>query len=348
MSDTIQSVIEEAVDDFQKPQEAVEVEQVEDTPTEPEVVVPEATEEPAEAAPEGEPKAEADKTKKEPEDFDKKYGLDPTYPSGRENRIPYSRVKQITKKAVKDARKEWEAEHTPKFQEYETKVKDYESRLERVGRFEQVMMNQPDRFLEMLSKVPAYSRFFKAVEDAFAGKFEEGAPSTGGAAAPTSDMPQPDQTLSDGSKVYSMEGLKSLLEWQAAQVEQRVTKQVEERYKPIENEWHTQQRVQAVVPQIQAQIAEARTWPLFKESEAEITQALQKDRALSLEGAYRKVVFPKLQAERNRMREELVKEIKQAPRATSVPTSSVKAEPVESEARSLEDIIAAEVGKLKR
>jgi len=38
------------------------------------------------------------------DDFDKKFGLTSTSPTGRENRIPYSRVKKITEKAVTDAK----------------------------------------------------------------------------------------------------------------------------------------------------------------------------------------------------------------------------------------------------
>src|SRR5882757_710187 len=64
------------------------------------------------------------------DDFDKKFGLTPTSPTGRENRIPYSRVKKITEKAVTDAKSSWqkdlEASHTPitKYQELETKNRD--------------------------------------------------------------------------------------------------------------------------------------------------------------------------------------------------------------------------------
>ena len=221
------------------------------------------------------------------------------------------------------------------------------------------MANEPQRFLEMLSGLPAYKDFFDFVRGAVAQA--EGKGTTAAAPAqtvdPTAGMPEPDEELPDGSKVYSMEGLKALMEWNSQQTEARVSskyesalKQLEERYKPVENEWRERQRIEQTLPVIRKQIEEARTWMLFNENEQEIIAALKADPRISLEGAYRQVVFPKLIAERNQMRQDVIKEVKAAPVSSSV-TSRVTTRPgapASGEPRSLTDIIKEQIDSLKR
>ena len=346
-----EEVINEALEDATLPDEPTEsAEALEtsegDAPTEPVEVAPEAPSESAEVLTEQVDtpiKPEAPKV----DEFEKKYGVPAQSVTGRENRIPYSRVKKITEKAINDAKKEWESTTTPKLTEFETKIKDYEGRLERVGKFEDIMVNKPDQFLQMLSSIPAYAQFFKAVETAFAVTPPKGQPQTQPAAQPTDDMPQPNRDLPDGTKVYDMEGLKALMAWNAKQVEDRVTKQFQERFGPMESQWQAEQRYQAVIPQVQAQITEARTWPLFNENEDEIVQVLNTNKKLSLEGAYRQVVFPKLSTDRDKMRQDLLKEIKQAPRATSAPSGATKSGPTSSGPRDTEDIIREAIKTMK-
>ena len=79
------------------------------------------------------------------------------------------------------------------------------------------------------------------------------------------------------------------------------------------------------------------------ENEADITLALQQDQRLSLEGAYRRVVFPKITAERNTMRESILKEIKGAPTATAAPNRGFRASPSSGGKKSLEQIIQEQV-----
>lgn len=351
-------VIEDAISDatqpvelVPEPEETLDSEPISEPPTEPvETPVEPSSEVLSPAAKTPEPGST--------EDFEKKFGLTPSTPGGRENRIPYSRVKKITEKAVIDgvaaAKKEWETTSTPKLTDYETKVKgyqtqvkDYETRLENVAQFEKIMVSDPDKFLTMLSEIPAYKNFFASVNQAF--QAAQGQPGVAATrpAQPGDDMPAPDQQLSDGTSVYSMEGLKSLLAWQSSQVEKRVTKQVEDRYRPIESEWKANQQVQAVMPAVRAQIAEARTWPLFNDNETEVVTALQADSRLTLEGAYRKVVFPKITAERNKMREDILKEVKAAPRSTSAPVGATKPTSMPTGPQTLEDIIRESIKTLK-
>lgn len=279
--------------------------------------------------------------------FSKRYGVTGKSVTGGENRIPYSRVKKIVAKSEKEAaaklKAELEGTYTPKLAEFETKVRDYEERLGKVAQFEHILENDPKQFLTMLSQVPAYKEFFAYIDRLSAG---QGAgrpnPSPGNAGIPEG-MPQPDVPQPDGSSVYSMEGLQKLLEWQAKQVEDRVQKQVTQRYAPIEQEWKTQQNMAKMAPIIQKQLEDARTWPQFTENEGEILQALKADRNISLEGAYRKVVFPKLQASRDEMRTSILAEIKARPQSTAVGGASTKPVPSVPGKRSLEEVILEQV-----
>lgn len=348
MSD-LHEVIEDSISDAEIPAEdVVETE----APVEVEAA-PEA-EAPVEEAPAtDEVPSPAAQTPAEKDEFEKKFGIPGTSASGRENRIPYSRVKKISEKAAADAVAAKVKEYEPKIAEYETKITDYEDRLGKVAEFEQVMVSDPDQFLQMLSGLPVYKPFFDKINSLLSGQTQQQVADV--AEAPvTDDMPAPDQQLADGTMVYSMDGLKKLLAWQSNQAETRAiakaTKQIEDRYKPIEAEWQQHQAVQRIIPQVQQQIAEARTWPQFNENEAEIVQALQKDQKLSLEGAYRQVVFPKLQADRTKMREEILKEVQKAPRATSASAGAVKPSaqaPAGSGPRPLESVIEEAVKSLK-
>lgn len=369
MSD-LEAVIEDSLSDATLPIEETPTEEVSEAPHD---SVSASQPDPEPVSTDSAPPAEATPATPDPakDDFEKKFGIPAQSVTGRENRIPYSRVKKITEKAVADAKKDWETTSTPKLQEYETKVKDYETKFKLYNEFEQIMVNDASRHLRQLSTLPAYKPFFEAVEKAFANLEQRQAtpdPTSQPQAQvdPSEEMPQPDQKMSDGSMVYSMKGLKDLMDWQARQVESKVTKQyqselekVQERYKPIEDEWQTQQRIQAVYPVVQAQIAEARTWKLFNENEAEITKVLQTNPKMSLETAYHRVVDPKIEsswqqereklsADRNKIREELLAELKQAPKATSAPTAASRSTASASSGpRSLEDVIREAAQSLK-
>jgi hypothetical protein len=289
------------------------------------------------------PKAPAD-------DFDKRYGLVQNSPTGKENRIPYSRVKKIADNAVKDAKTSWQKDletgYVPaaKFKELDTQVKTYQTQI---ADYEKVMVNEPVRFLQTLAQMPQYAAIFERLQ-------AQAQPEAPAASVPD-DMPQPDQELSDGSFVYSMEGVKALNAWNRAQakketmteVESRI-KAIEARYSGMEKDYNQHQTVQAILPKVEQQIADARTWPLFNESEAEIVKVLADNPKVNLERAYQQVVFPKLQANRDKMRADILREVKQAPRATSAPSSATRSNPVAPTGnRSLEDIIADSIKGLR-
>lgn len=100
---------------------------------------------------------------------------------------------------------------------------------------------------------------------------------------PSTGRPLPDVIIQEtGQKFYSAEQADKLTDWKAAQLEERI--------KAIEgSSLQTQTQQQA-----RAMLAEAERWEGFRESAQEIYDAMRKDKRLSLEGAYRRVVVPRL------------------------------------------------------
>jgi hypothetical protein len=264
---------------------------------------------------------------------------------GRYNPIPYNRVRTIIDNQLKKDRAVWEGkvtEATGKISAYEAKIQELES----VG---QIMETDPDRFLQMMSQIhPGYAKFLSSASER-SGEREAAAPASRRSNSPApKEMPQPDLQLPDGSATYSMEGLQKLLDWNSAQTEQRLA----QRYAPIEQTvagWQQQQQVQAFRQQAEVAIAEtlkeASTWPGFMEAQAEIAKVMADNPKISLEGAYRKVVMPKYTSDHNRVREQVLAEIKGRPTSTSAPvrtgTSSAPAK-----GRSIEEIAAAAAKRL--
>lgn len=344
MSD-LHAIIEDAITDAQIPPtpeptpEAVadvpvEVTPVTDAPAaDPTVPATEPESDPSATSEVASPAAKA--LGSEEDEFAKKHGLPPQKIGERENRIPYSAVKRIVSNAEKKALEPFQKQMT----EMTAKVTDYEGRLTKVAELENLMFNDHVNFLNMLAdRIPGYKEIF----DSIAAATKEAQPAAQSSVQPTEDMPQPNQQLADGSSVYDMDGLKALLAWHEKQVENRLTTGFNSRLEPFEKQIKYQEWQAQVAPQIQKQIEEARTWPQFKEHEDEIAQALAADRNLSLDGAYRKVVVPKLATDYNSMRTKVLQEVRQAPRSTSV-TSGASPQPAASGAagkpQSLQDVI---------
>ena len=350
-NDSLNDVIEDSMNDLDLGEETEETtEEVVETQAEETATADESIEETKAAATEETTEPEAifttEPVKTTEDDFSKRFGLPAQSVTGRENRIPYSRVKKIIEKNEKDVvariTKELEEKFTPQLTEHGGKIKDYEEKLNRVAQFEQVMGNDPKTFLGWLSQIPAYKEFFELVN-----KAAEGQTTDKGATPPVDNdpMPPPNKLHTDGSKFYDMDGLKDLMSWQSRQVEGRVTKQYEEKltreYGPIKEAWQRNETAQKMLPEIDKLITEARTWPLFNENEADITKALAADKALSLEGAYRKVVLPKLATDRNKLRTELLAEIKKQPATTSAPVRSGTPKKVSTQPKTTEEVILA-------
>lgn len=108
--------------------------------------------------------------------------------------------------------------------------------------------------------------------------------------------PLPDILIQEtGQRLYSAEQAEKLLDWKMQSLDSR--------FKPLEG-MHSSQQARA---EAQSMIADAeRNWPHFSDHAELIFKELQKDRRLSLEGAYRRVVVPELKKlERQAVMQEL-------------------------------------------
>ena len=127
--------------------------------------------------------------------------------------------------------------------------------------------------------------------------------------------PQPDVVIPEtGQKFYSADAAEKLAEWMARQ---QVTP-LEQRLKSLETndlQRHSQATAQSI-------LAEAMTWPHFKEHQREILTEMERDGRLSVEGAYNRVVLPKL---RQLERAAVLKEIQAKSRASTVSPGHVTA-----------------------
>lgn len=365
MSVDLEQVIADSITDLELPADPLpepEPEADVEAPIEAEAAPTDTT---TEVDPTPQPASPTEPSKSPADDFDKKYGLSPAGSSGRENRIPYSRVRKIADNAAKDAvkvakegwTKELTTTHVPvaKYQELSKAVTEqYEPAIRTYKQWETMLESDPVTFVTRLAGLPMYAEILAPLFGRGVAQPEGGQPQ-----AEVDDMPQPDRELSDGSRVYSMDGLKKLNEWNRGQARKDVMAEVDKRFGPMVKEHEVQEQIKRVLPGVQAQIAEARNWRLFNESEAEIVAVLQKNPRWGLERAYQEVVLPKLEAEaksqldaakvdKDKVRADVIKELKQAPRSTSLSPSGVKVAPVTGGPVDMEDVIRQSIAHLKR
>ena len=203
----------------------------------------------------------------------------------------------------------------------------------------QLAESDPDRFLDALAQAnPRYAQ-------RIAGRGGDGhGNGNGHAPAPAGGgMPGPDAQLPDGSVGYSPEGLKALLDWHAGQVQS----QMESRYAPVLQEHEARAAYQAAEGRVREKVTGALQWPGFAEAQADIAAALRADRTLDLHGAYMRVVIPKLQANRDTMRAELLAEIQGKPLKVSH-TAPHGAAPAVASTDNLQSIIRASIANIQR
>lgn len=152
---------------------------------------------------------------------------------------------------------------------------------------------------------------------------------TATAKAAPSDRPKPNVLNADGSLGYNEEGLAALLAYERAQAVTEAEKRLSDKFDPILNpileerkageDYRAAKQRQAVVLQGARQ-----KWAGFKENEAAIAEWLRSqwftvvngqrvrnpaNTHLSLIDGYQAVVIPRFQADRTKIREELLKEL---------------------------------------
>lgn len=295
--------------------------------------------------------------------FAKEYGLTTKRADGKDNRIPYPRVKAIAdnqvKKVVGQIAKELgitKAEAELKLEDVmgelgsrKTKTSEYESRLQNVDAIERLMETDPDRFLTILADAnPAYKKFLQQQAAAVEQKQTT---------VNDDPMPEPDLDLGDGRSTYSMEGLKKLREWDKRSALREFDTKMNERLGPIEAErkkaaeaekqrQHFEATMQRATEKVDQTLSRAQKWHGFNDHQAEILKVLQSDKTIDLYDAYMQVVIPKLAGDRTKMRQDLLTEIKGAPQSTSAAVNTPPA--VVAGNKSIEDIIAESIRGLSK
>lgn len=191
----------------------------------------------------------------------------------------------------------------------------------------------PKQFVEVLKRLdPAYGKLQWADEATAAPATS--APQT---ASVPSDMPQPDVELEDGSKFYSAPQQQKLLEWKDAQYQKQLQEALDERFRPMKEQEQARELFTSSLSKQKTVLEGYRSSkPLFKENESAIKALIAKnleeyDTAakygrqvplLSLQDAYIEVVVPKLVANREQMRRELLAEINARPAAAATARTS--------------------------
>jgi hypothetical protein len=359
-------------------------EPVVETPPPAEAVTPDPAA--AAAAPGAKAPADATKPVKTEDQFAKDHGLQAKDKSGRENKIPYSAVKdRIVPNAVKKARTEWEAkELTPAKKVIET----YETRLQGIAGTENLMFGldpetqQPlegeagvaakRQFLQQLAiSVPGYKELLAGANLGLSNtKTGAKAPSTTeNAVDPNNDPePKPDVVENGVAVGWSQEGLAKLRAWDRRQAARDAAEQtiarLDKEYglSKMSGAFRTVQTRQQTLTQTDQVIEQAASWPGFKENADAILGELVKLPA-TLQGvdamrtAYNSVMWSlanKPQVDRAsleaELRQKFAEELQSAPRSTSTSAGAVStraAQDVEVTGDPVEDAIRRSIRGLK-
>lgn len=154
---------------------------------------------------------------------------------------------------------------------------------------------------------------------------------------PQTGRPLPDILIQEtGQRLYSAEQAQRLMEW----TEQRI----DSRLKPLEERTAATQAETQARNDARSQIQDAeKNWPSFNDFAEDIFTELQKDRRLSLEGAYRRVVVPKI---RQQERAAVIQEMRGKGNAgTGNPAGTSPASTVETQKLPLRELFRREMVK---
>lgn len=293
---------------------------------------------------------------------------------GKENRIPYSRVKMITANAEKKAVQtllthvaeatglDVKALSPEKLKdiltERETGFQSERAEVTQMRDVEKVMASDPDRFMQMLTQVnPAYAKFLGG--GAAAAETATTAPTA------TTARPQPDLDLGNGQKTYSLDGIENLVNWSVSEGVRQAVAQFEGKVKPLQDRQAEADAAAQAAERTARQTAASnaawqeayQNWDGFKENASEILAVLKADvvaaqkenrRVITLDRAYNRVVLPKMKADREKTRAEVLAELRKAPASTSTAAQTQAGAAADTGPKSVEDIIKASIAGIKR
>ena len=170
---------------------------------------------------------------------------------GRDNRIPYSRMRKIIANALK---KRGDVHELSK-KELNEKITALTERTGYMDTVDQMIVQDPEKYIGELARMypTLYGRFAKGGTETKTEKVAD----------PKDDpKPGPDLTYTDGSTGYSPEGLDKLLEWNARQAETRAVvkarAEFEEKYGPIKRSFDASQTHQQRNDAVLAIVSEQR------------------------------------------------------------------------------------------
>lgn len=251
----------------------------------------------------------------------------------RDARIPQQRWSQMAAKI----RKKLTDAHQQELKTRDDRLAEATTRFEQE---QQLASSNPAQFLQtVIQRNPAIQEYLRQQAAAFTTAQK---PTV--AATPPTDDPMPGPDLPDG---YSLEGLKKRDDWVARQVEKRVIDKVtsdqEKRFGPIEKEWQARKTQEAIAPRVRQQHATLhQVWgtSLLKAHEAEIVSALKANPSTPADQVVARVLVPKIQAQREAIRQDIVREMQARPAAAtrSAPAASTANGHATGE-RSAEDIV---------
>lgn len=259
------------------------------------------------------PTAEAEKTD-EPDDETELKSLEEELVT-KDQRLRNGHISTSRHQAVLTrARRRFEAERAELSKKYDS-LKQYEH-PDTANRIQAAMLAESDpvAFLKVLGAIPHYKSLLdQQIEEAIKSR---------ATAQPDEQAPGPNKLNDDGTVVYDAEGAQKLLDFHLRKAQADFDKKIEALrgdLKPIQDERQNQQDLAAAIQRQTPVLENARqNWAGFKEHEAEIRAEMEKEfPRLSLEGAYIRVVTPKLRGDRESIRTELMKEINSKSKAVS-------------------------------
>jgi hypothetical protein len=266
----------------------------------------------------------------------------------RENAIPHSRVKTMIGRKIGAIAKELGIakedvtinDVIANITESKTKYASYDDRFKQVDAVDKIMASEPERFIRMLAEAdPQYKRFAAVLEQATAAAATTAAQAPVAAAddpEPQPDLPIKDEAGNITGYTYSMEGLAKARAWDRRQAAREAEERVGKRLEPIEKERQDREKAASEAARaktiseeadkaIDALLGRAEKWPMFKDNEKVLLDAVLADKGLDIRDAYINFVIPKLAADRTKMKAELLAEINGKPKSTGVTPAAATA-----------------------
>lgn len=301
----------------------------------------------------GKPKVEAKVVEKTQVEKDlEELGLKAPKEGERENRLPFPRVKKITENYGKKVEARVRAEYEP----LKTEVETLRGTAATVKNVDRLIATDPDRYITMLAGIhPEYKKFLGGgkVETPAVGK--DGKPAENKAVTDLGPRPAADHKFEDGSMGYTPEQHEKLLDWVAnkakADALAESKAEMDRRFKPLDDERKSKEDYNKRVDGVKAEAAnirEAYGADVVKKYENQIVEHMKKNPTMTATRAAREIIMPALQADRNKMRTEILVETGERPKAAKPAPAAPAAKVEGDEPTTIEGIIAKSIEGLKR